>query len=1041
MFGHRHRFILPIAAIALLFQLGACTHGSLSIEEAKRVTLSVRSESFVPPPRRSYDIVELLKRPNRADSQLAREFLAEVNSAPPNGMSPGRLAKFYFERGKAAMQLGLLPKGRQDFQHALVLAKTADVPSPDIEFHLGFTEFDFGNYRSAEALVTRSVRASDSISRYAYLVKHYAHVGDMERALQWRREAKQIVSEWAARNPSVRSRTWVRYALSRMEAVILEAQGRFTEAEPYWRTTLEMFTRGSQGRRPMYVLHFKLDLINNLKNQGRLAEAEVEARQAIEEGVAFGAKGTYHNAKACMLLGKILLSQGRFEEARHIIEAAIEMIHASGIPIDTPFIGDARIDLVELMAMEGDYDGAAKQFDMARTCFPTRDYFTARLLFRPSVFGALIMSGRCEVAREWIEASHRVLYSRLGREHLRTSILQALRAMATDGLGDTDAAAEAYAEVLPTLLDAHQTTEGDLQRSWLQRVILEAYLDHLAAGGKMSDEETVRQAFQIAESLRHRTLQQAISARSARAALKDPALKDLSRREQDASRQIAVLEIHLANALSAPADQVDPALVARLSKQLAQLKLARQTLQAEIRQAAPLYSNFTRPRPFSLHESQALLKPDEALLAIYSTGRHTFIWGIPKDGRPRMVVVKAGRGDLALLVDRIRRPLETAPATLGDVPAFDLDAAHRLYRLLLASVSDSLSGAGELLTVTSAPLDRLPIGLLPRSRNRSETSGETLLFEEYRRVDWLIRHIAISRHASVAALATLRQTPVQAHDRRPFIGFGDPVFDPNRPAFAGAPQAGVHIRERGSTLRMRGVRITDEGSLDDDAIQSTRLQDLVPLPDTAEEIASIARALQAPLETTVFLGKRASEARVKQMDLTDRRVIAFATHALVPGDLDGLTQPALALSAPEATGEAEDGLLTMGEIMTLNLDADWVVLSACDTGSGLEAGAEAVSGLGRAFFYAGSRALLVSLWPVETSSARLLTTGIFARQQHDSQLGRAQALQSSIVALIDSPGLVDSGTGRVAASYAHPLFWAPFIVYGEGASEGRPAAQ
>jgi len=106
------------------------------------------------------------------------------------------------------------------------------------------------------------------------------------------------------------------------------------------------------------------------------------------------------------------------------------------------------------------------------------------------------------------------------------------------------------------------------------------------------------------------------------------------------------------------------------------------------------------------------------------------------------------------------------------------------------------------------------------------------------------------------------------------------------------------------------------------------------------------------------------------MDLTDRKIIAFATHALVPGDLDGLDEPALALSSPEVTGDKEDGLLTMGEIMKLKLNADWVILSACNSGASNGAGQEAVSGLGRAFFYAGTRSLLVTLWPVETTSAK-----------------------------------------------------------------------
>jgi CHAT domain-containing protein len=166
------------------------------------------------------------------------------------------------------------------------------------------------------------------------------------------------------------------------------------------------------------------------------------------------------------------------------------------------------------------------------------------------------------------------------------------------------------------------------------------------------------------------------------------------------------------------------------------------------------------------------------------------------------------------------------------------------------------------------------------------------------------------------------------------------------------------------------------------------------------------------------------------MDLSDRRVIVFATHGLVPGDLDGLTQPALALSAPQVAGVPGDGLLTLDEILGLRLDADWVVLSACNTAAADGGGAEAASGLGRAFFYAGTRAVLLTNWPVETTSARLLTTDLFRRQAQDPGLGRAQAMRRAMLALIDGRGA--EADGRVLFSYAHPIFWAPFTVVGDG---------
>jgi CHAT domain-containing protein len=122
----------------------------------------------------------------------------------------------------------------------------------------------------------------------------------------------------------------------------------------------------------------------------------------------------------------------------------------------------------------------------------------------------------------------------------------------------------------------------------------------------------------------------------------------------------------------------------------------------------------------------------------------------------------------------------------------------------------------------------------------------------------------------------------------------------------------------------------------------------------------------------------------------------------------------------------------LDEILRLKLNADWVVLSACNTGAADGEGSEAISGLGRAFFYAGTKAILVSMWPVETTSAKRLTTGLFKYQKENPKLSRTRALQKSILSLIDSQGLKDEVSGKIIASYAHPIFWAPFIIVGEG---------
>ena len=152
-------------------------------------------------------------------------------------------------------------------------------------------------------------------------------------------------------------------------------------------------------------------------------------------------------------------------------------------------------------------------------------------------------------------------------------------------------------------------------------------------------------------------------------------------------------------------------------------------------------------------------------------------------------------------------------------------------------------------------------------------------------------------------------------------------------------------------------------------------------------------------------GKDANEKTVETTDLSHYRIIDFATHGLVPGELNGLTQPALALTAPAVAGVPGDGLLTMEKILALKLDADWVVLSACNTAAGAGAGAEAASGLGQAFFYAGTRTILVTNWSVHSASARELVSDLFRRQAADPTLSRAEALRHAMVGAARRQGL------------------------------------
>jgi CHAT domain-containing protein len=346
--------------------------------------------------------------------------------------------------------------------------------------------------------------------------------------------------------------------------------------------------------------------------------------------------------------------------------------------------------------------------------------------------------------------------------------------------------------------------------------------------------------------------------------------------------------------------------------------------------------------------------------------------------------------------------------------------------LLLKPVEASWKPAKNLIVATNGSLGLLPLGLLPTEQIAVGTDPDTY-FSGYRDVPWLARTHAVTFVPSAAALRTLRQLPPGSNGREPMIGFGDPYFNAQQAADAAIGDTRIQVAGAGT----RGSLLKRRESPHTRSLESAQLGLLPRLPDTTDELKSVALALQADPSMVLNLGKAANEQRVKTIDLSKYRIVMFATHGLVPGDLDGLTEPALALTAPSVAEVPGDGLLTMEEIFALKLDADWVVLSACNTGAGAGAGSEAASGLARAFFYAGTRVILVTNWSVHSQSARELVSDLFRRQGANPSISRGEALRQAMITVLDGPGFTDD-KGKTLFSYAHPLFWAPYSIIGDG---------
>jgi CHAT domain-containing protein len=198
------------------------------------------------------------------------------------------------------------------------------------------------------------------------------------------------------------------------------------------------------------------------------------------------------------------------------------------------------------------------------------------------------------------------------------------------------------------------------------------------------------------------------------------------------------------------------------------------------------------------------------------------------------------------------------------------------------------------------------------------------------------------------------------------------------------------------------------------------------LEHTRAEIQQLARAFGASRSDYV-LDVVATESELNRRNADGRlgraEVIAFATHGLMAGDLAGsLAEPALALTPPTEPSEADDGLLTASEAARLRLNARWVILSACNTAAGGRPDAEGLTGLARAFFYAGARTLLVSQWPINDEAAQRLTTRAVELQRLGN-ITTAEAMRRSMAEL-----MADRSRDEQGRSFAHPSAWAPFVL-------------
>jgi CHAT domain-containing protein len=559
--------------------------------------------------------------------------------------------------------------------------------------------------------------------------------------------------------------------------------------------------------------------------------------------------------------------------------------------------------------------------------------------------------------------------------------------------------------------------------------------------------EFAARAFLAAQEIANSTSAEAIGQMAERVALGSPQLAALVRERQDNSRRWATLRQQLLQAKLRPSAARDFASEDKVDTTLANLVARNTEIDALVGRDFTRFASLSRAQSVTIGDVRALLRDREALVLtlavvpeIDGVTDDTFVWVVTKE-HVQWTRAKMGARKLNEAVAALRCGLDMGAwatpnnaakcverlglATNATPPSplpFDTARAHQLYDTLLGESSDLLAGK-DLIIVPTGPLASLPLEVLVVTPSAGGSA--------YADADWLGRRNALTVLPSVDSLRLLRENAKPSRAPKAFIGLADPVLE----GTADCPQVVVpnQCPDQATTVAMAGPGRSSGVELRPGNFSRARQADLAavralcPLPDTAYEVRCVARSLDADPED-LLIGKDLTETKLKSLPLDRYRILHFATHGLLSGEVASTqagreAEPALVLTPPTAANGDDDGLLTASEIAALKLDADWVIMSACNTAAGDRPGAEPLSGLAKAFFYAGARSLLVSHWPVDSYAATMITTRIFAELRRDPAIGRPEAVRRAIVALM-------TDTSRPWA--AHPAIWAPFVLVGEG---------
>jgi len=515
----------------------------------------------------------------------------------------------------------------------------------------------------------------------------------------------------------------------------------------------------------------------------------------------------------------------------------------------------------------------------------------------------------------------------------------------------------------------------------------------VAANDPTNAEKLYGEMFEAAELAQGSVTAREIAEASARlsSSSSNPKAAAAIRAQQDASAKLADLYHQRDNFTHQAAGTQTATPGVTLAALDAQIKAANADLQQAdlaVQAAAPNFGQLVQ-QVVPADEVLKLLRPDEAFLGVTATPDHTWLFML-HGGKIQVARNEATDATMTKLVSAVRASIE--PTTAG-LPTFDMADAASIYADTVGPFASTMASVHELVVAPSGPLLALPFSLLPTGQANPNDLGNA---------PWLVRQTTLAYVPAAANFVSLRKIEGTSAAHKPWFGFGD--FQP------------VTLAQAQATYNTQTCK--------DSAAEFAQLPNL---PYAKVEL-KVAAAVFGAGPQDELLGPDYTVPNVEKANLKDYQILHFATHALLPTDLPCQTSPAIVTSAPPGATSADDALLNTADVTNLKLDANLVLLSACNTGGGSEGG-QALSGLARSFFYAGARALMVTQWSVNDQVSAFLVATTLNLVHAGANGGAAGSLRAAQLGLING-----AGHNGMQAQLANPFFWAAFSVIGDGGS-------